>query len=238
MNSNLLDIPLHKQFIMTTVIEKSKFSKEEELANAASHFLGFLLSAVALVLMVHKSIISGEKLHTITVAIFGTSMIALYMSSALTHFLKQGRIKNFFFSMDRITIYFLIAGTYTPLTLIAIGGTLGWTIFGIEWTGAIIGIFLILRKPVKFEKGVNLFFIISYAVMGWIILIAIVPVINSLPLWGWLLILIGGAFYTIGIFFYQKGKFRYHHLVWHLLVMMGTASHFFSIFCFVLPRSS
>ena len=222
---------------MSASTERSKFSSSEELANAISHFLGFLLSIVALVLMIRKSIRFGDNVHIITAAVFGTSMIALYLSSSLTHILKQGRLKNFFFSMDKITIYFLIAGTYTPLFLVSIGGALGWTIFGIEWAGALAGTFLIIRKPVNFEKGVNLFFVISYAVMGWLVLIAIVPVINALPLSGWLFILLGGAFYTIGIFFYKKGKFLYHHLVWHVLVMMGTASHFITIFYFILPRT-
>ncbi len=219
---------------MSTSTERSKFSNAEERANAISHFLAFLLSIAALVLMLHKTIVFGDRVQIISTAVFGSTMIALYISSSLTHFLKQGRIKNFFFSMDRITIYFLIAGTYTPIALVAIGGALGWTIFGIEWTGALLGTFLILKKPVNFEKGVNLFFVISYAVMGWLLLIAIVPLINTLPLWGWLFILMGGAFYTIGIFFYQKGKFLYHHLVWHILVMMGTAAHFLSIYYFVL----
>jgi hemolysin III len=221
---------------MTAITERSKFSAKEELANAISHFIGFLLSIAALVFMLYRSIHFGEYVHIITVAVFGSSMIALYISSALTHFLKQGRLKNFFFSMDRITIYLLIAGTYTPLALVAIGGALGWVIFGIEWACAIAGIILILRKPVNFERGVNLFFVISYAVMGWLFIIAIVPVVKNLSLWGWLMILIGGAFYTIGIFFYKKGRFKFHHLVWHLLVMMGTAAHFISVFCFVLPH--
>ena len=108
--------------------------------------------------------------------------------------LKQGRVRDFFFTLDRIAIYLLIAGTYTPLALVAIGGVLGWTIFGIEWGCALLGTVLILRKPDNFEKGVNLFFVISYAVMGWLVLIAIVPLINILPLMGWLLILIGGSF--------------------------------------------
>ncbi len=185
--------------------------------------------------MLHKTIVHGEAIHTITAAVFGCSMLILYLSSSMTHILKQGKIKNFFFSMDKIAVYFLIAGTYTPLALVTIGGPLGWTIFGIEWGCALIGTFLILNKPVNFEKGVNLFFVISYAVMGWLILIAIVPVINSMPLLGWLLILIGGAFYTIGIFFYKKGKFLHHHLVWHLLVILGTTAHFITIFYYVFP---
>lgn len=205
------------------------------MGNALSHFLGFLLSIVALILLLSRSLNHEDKLHSVSVTVFGISMISLYLSSSLTHYLKQGRFKDFFFSMDKITIYFLIAGTYTPFALCAIGGALGWTIFALEWAGVIAGTFLIIRKPVNFEKGVNLFYVISYAVMGWLILIAIVPVIRIMPAPGWLLILIGGLFYTVGIFFYKLGKFPYHHLVWHILVMLGTTAHFFSVYYYVLP---
>ncbi|HKK61985.1 MAG TPA: hemolysin III family protein [Bacteroidales bacterium] len=212
----------------------SRFSKEEEMANALSHFAGAILSAVALALMLIKTINQGNSLHILSSAVFGTTMIILYLSSTMTHYLEQGRIKNIFFSIDKIAIYLLIAGTYTPLALVALSGSLGWIIFGIEWSVAIIGSYVILKNPVNFEKGVNLFTVISYAVMGWLIIIAIVPLINTMETTGWILVLAGGIFYTIGIFFYRKGGFKYHHLVWHLFVMAGTASHFLCIYFFVL----
>src|SRR6056297_3297038 len=119
---------------MSTYTEISRFSKNEEMAHAISHFIGALLSVVALVLMLIQSAQYGNALHIVSSAIFGSSMIILYLSSTMTHYLEQGKVKNLFFSMDKIAIYLLIAGTYTPLALITLGGPLGWIIFGIEWT--------------------------------------------------------------------------------------------------------
>lgn len=213
-----------------------KFSYREELANAISHFIGALLAVVALVLMVYRSSANGDSWHVVSSAIFGASMIVLYLSSTLTHILPMGRTKDRFFNFDRIAIYLLIAGTYTPIALITLNGPLGWVIFGIEWGLAFTGTFLILRKPGDFNTGVNVFYVISYAVMGWMILIAIVPVFRLLPLMGGLWILIGGLCYTLGIVFFKVLRFPYHHLVWHLLVLAGTISHFFAVFFYILPR--
>jgi hemolysin III len=213
-----------------------KFSYREELANAISHFTGALLAIAALVLMLQRSSTHGNSWHVVSSAIFGTSMIVLYLSSTLTHILPMGRTKDRFFNFDRIAIYFLIAGTYTPIALITLNGPLGWVIFGIEWSLALTGTLLILRKPGDFNTGVNIFYVISYAVMGWMILIAIVPVIRLLPMMGSLWILIGGLCYTIGIVFFKIIRFPYHHLVWHLLVLAGTISHFFAVFFYILPR--
>lgn len=222
---------------MSEYSEISRFSKKEELANAISHFAGAILSVAALVFMLVQSARYGNVWHIVSSAIFGSSMILLYLSSTMTHYLEQGKVKNFFFSMDKIAIYFLIAGTYTPLALITLAGPLGWTIFGIEWAVAIGGSAMILRNPVSFEKGVKTITVITYAAMGWLILIAIVPVIRIMPVAGWILVLVGGALYTIGIYFYKKCSFRYHHLVWHLFVIAGNAAHFLAIYLFVIPSS-
>lgn len=220
---------------MSAYTEVSRFSDKEEMANAISHFSGALLSVVALVLMLVQSVRFGNTLHIISSAVFGSSMIILYMSSTMTHYLEQGKLKNFFFSMDKIAIYLLIAGTYTPLALITLAGPLGWTIFGIEWAVAIAGSVLVLRKPVNFEKGVKTISVITYAVMGWLIIIAIVPLTKIMPTGGWILVLVGGVLYSIGIYFYKKCSFCYHHLVWHLFVIAGNAAHFLAIYLYVLP---
>lgn len=215
--------------------ENSKYTRREELANAISHFSGALLAIAALVLMVHYSILRGNSLHVITTSVFGATMILLYLSSTLTHIMPMGKTKNLFYIIDRIAIYLLIAGTYTPIALITLQGPLGWIIFGLQWGMAIVGTMMILKHPGDFNRGVSLFFILSYAGMGWMILIAIVPLIKSLPFMGTLWILIGGGCYTLGILFYKFFRFPYHHLVWHLLVMAGTASHFFAVFYFLIP---
>ncbi len=213
-----------------------KFTKTEELANAISHFSAALLSVAGLVLMIHNSSLYGNAGHIITTSVFGASMIILYFSSTMTHILPAGRAKDRFFNFDRIAIYFLIAGTYTPLTLIAVGGTIGWIMFGVEWGFVLVGTLLILFKPGDFNTGVNTFYVISYAVMGWLVLIVIVPLIHSLPVMGWLFILLGGLSYTLGIVFFKIIKFPYHHLVWHLLVMAGSFFHFIAILFYVIPR--
>ena len=215
---------------------KDKFSRGEELANALSHLTGVLLGVVALVLMIQYSLSGGTGWHLVSTSVFGATMIMLYLSSTFTHILPAGRAKDWFFNIDRIAIYFLIAGTYTPIALVTLNGPLGWTIFGIEWGLALIGTFLILSRPGEFNKGVNTFYVVSYAVMGWLLLIAIGPIFRSIPLMGAIWILIGGLCYTIGIAFYNTIKFPYHHLVWHLMVLAGTISHFIAIFFYIIPR--
>ncbi len=213
-----------------------KFSRKEELANAISHFSGALLAVAGLVLMVRFSIMYGNGWHVVSTSVFGASMIVLYLSSTLTHILPMGKAKDLFFNIDRIAIYILIAGTYTPIALLTLHGPLGWVIFGIEWGLAIVGTVMILSRPGDYKTGVNTFYVVSYAVMGWLILIAIVPVMNTLPLMGTLWILIGGVCYSLGILFFKVIKFPYHHLVWHMLVLAGTISHFFAVFFYMIPR--
>lgn len=213
-----------------------KFSRGEELANAISHFSGALLAVAGLVLMVHFSIVKGNAWHVVSTSVFGASMVVLYFSSTMTHILPMGRAKDRFFNFDRIAIYLLIAGTYTPIALITLNGPMGWIIFGIEWGLALVGTIVILSRPGDYNTGVSTFYVVSYAVMGWLFLIAIVPVMNNLPLMGTLWILIGGLCYTLGILFFKVIKFPYHHLVWHLLVLAGTISHFFAVFFYMIPR--
>ncbi len=213
-----------------------KFSRGEELANAISHFSGALLAVAGLVLMLHFSIVNGNGWHVVSTSIFGASMIVLYISSTMTHILPMGRAKDRFFNFDRIAIYLLIAGTYTPIALLTLHGPLGWIIFGIEWGLALIGTIMILTRPGDYNTGVSTFYVVSYAVMGWLLLIAIVPIMNALPLMGTVWILIGGLCYTIGILFFKVIKFPYHHLVWHLFVLAGTISHFIAVFFYMIPR--
>lgn len=219
---------------MSTTI---RFTKREEIANAVSHLFGGILAILALVLMVVFSVIKGSAWHVVSTTIFGAGLTILYFSSMFTHWLKPGKVKEFFFTLDQIAIFFLIAATYTPIALVALHGTLGWIIFGIEWGLAITGITIKLLKPTTYDSGVNIFYILLYAVMGWLVIIAIVPLIKILPVMGLIWILIGGIAYTSGIFFYKLASFRYHHLIWHLLVIAGSAAHFFAIFFYVIPLS-
>ncbi len=213
----------------------SRYTLKEELANALSHLAGAIFAVVALVLLVVKATRIGNGWHITSSAVFGATMIILFYSSTMTHWLRPGKAKDVFFTIDQIAIFTLIAGTYTPFTLIALHGPFGWVIFGLEWGLALAGISIKLVRPTNFNQGVNLFYILLYAAMGWMLVIAIVPIYKSLSLMGVLWILIGGLCYTIGIFFYRLARFKNHHLVWHLLVVAGAAAHFFGIYYYVLP---
>jgi len=207
----------------------------EELANVISHLAGIILSVAALVLMVIFTAMRGTALHVISSIVFGLSMIVLYTSSTLAHWLPEGPRKEKLFTFDQLAIFILIAGTYTPLALVALQGALGWIVFGIEWGLALVGIIRNLRRINDPESGVNLFDIFLYAGMGWLIVFVAGAVLHSVSLMGFLWIIIGGLCYTLGIVFFKVTRFRYHHLVWHLLVLAGTASHFIAIFFYILP---
>ena len=214
-----------------------RFTRQEETANWLSHFTGAILASAGLTLMIVASALKGNAWHVVSTAIFGSTMVMLYFSSAVAHGLPAGRLKQIFFVVDQAAIFLLIAGTYTPLALVALHGTIGWVLFGLQWGMAISGIILKMVKPNRVESGARLIDIIIYVTMGWMLIIAIIPLIKSLPLMGLLWILIGGACYTFGIIFYRKAKFKHAHLVWHLMVLAGSISHFFAIFFYVIPIS-
>ena len=218
--------------------KKSEFSHREELANAISHLTGAVLAIAGLILMLFYTLSRGNALQVITTAVFGSSMIILYLSSTFTHWLKPGKVRDFFFNLDQISIYLLIAGTYTPITLVAIKGVYGWIMFGIEWGIALGGILYRICKPNKYDEGVKLFNVILYAVMGCLFLFFILPVIRLIPTPAIIWICIGGAFYLLGILFFRFIRFRYHHLIWHLFVLAGSISHFIAIFFYILPLVS
>jgi hemolysin III len=215
-------------------LASQRFSSKEELANAISHTTGAAMSIAALVLMIVLSARTGTGWHLAGSIVFGTALLLLYLSSSMNHWLPLSKVKDFFFTTDQIAIYLLIAGTYTPLCLIAFHGVQGWVYFGIEWGLALIGIILKIVKPVKFEKSVNLYIIVSYLIMGWMI-VADVPTAFRVMGSGFLWVIAGGVFYTSGIIFFKANRIRYHHLIWHLFVIMGSICHFFAVYFFVLP---
>jgi hemolysin III len=211
------------------------YKKYEETANAVSHLAGAAMAAAALVLMIVFSVIRGNAWHIVSTSIYGATLFLLYFSSGMAHALKDGKAKYTFFIFDRVSIFLLIAGTYTPLSLVVLHGALGWVIFGLEWGLALAGIILTFSPVGKFVYKVNYIFVGLYAIMGWLMTIAIVPIYNLLPIEGFLWILSGGLCYTLGIFFYARARFPFHHLVWHLLVIAGSLSHFIAIFNYVIP---
>ena len=218
-----------------TMPEEVKYTKSEELSHALSHLAGAGLATAGLVLMIVFSSIRGDAWHIVSTSIFGITMVVLYLSSGLMHALKEGKTKDLFLNIDRIAIFLLIAGTYTPLTLVILRGPLGWTLFGLEWAIALFGIILTFTRLAKPDKRVNYLFVALYLIMGWMFIFAIAPITRALSVSGILWVMIGVICYSTGVVFYTRGKFRYHHLVWHLLVIAGSLSHFFAIFFHVIP---
>lgn len=215
--------------------ETPRFTKKEEIANAISHGLGTILSIVGLVLLVIFSSKTGSMRHVFSFSVFGVTMVILYLSSTLNHSLRSGSAKNFFHNFDQIAIFLLIAGTYTPLSLVALNDDWGWTMFGCQWGFAFAGIIAKLFMPNRFEKGVNIFFVISYIFMGWMLLFFILPIFRNIPSQGILLILLGGLCYTLGTIFFKIKNLNYAHLIWHIFVIAGTVFHYVAILWFVLP---
>lgn len=207
------------------------FSKKEELANSITHGIGALLSISALVILIVYATLYGTVWHVVSFTIFGVTMFILYMSSTLLHSFPEGKVKDIFEIFDHSSIYFFIAGTYTPFLLVVIKGTLGWSLFGIVWGLAIAGTVFkcFFVKKYLFSSTA------LYVVMGWLIVFAWKPLVNNLAPQGMTYLIIGGALYTLGAIFYVWRGFAYHHAVWHLFVLAASVAHFFCVLFYVLP---
>lgn len=212
-----------------------RFTKSEELANAISHLIGAVLGLIGLIFMIAYSVRIGSGWHLGASIVYGSALVVLYLSSMFNHWLPEGKAKEFFFTFDQIAIYILIAGTYTPLALIALHGTIGWIIFGVEWSFALIGILIKIFRPTKFNQGVSLFFIIAYIVMGSLVFVATRQVIEAVSLSGFFWVVLGGVFYIGGTVFYKIRSVKFIHLAWHLCVIAGSFAHFIGIYFYVLP---
>lgn len=214
-------------------VEKIKYySPIEEKINIISHAIGFILSIVALVLLVRHAYLHGNVWQIVSFSIFGASLIILYAASAFYHSAKKSELRNRLKIMDHASIYVLIAGTYTPFTLVTLKGTIGWVLFGISWGLAVTGIILKLFFTGKYD----LISTIMYVLMGWVIVFAIKPLINNLPLEGLLWLFAGGISYTIGAIIYSIKKIKFNHAIFHMFVLFGSFCHFMSVFFYVLPN--
>ena len=209
------------------------YSPIEEKINIISHAIGFILSMVALVLLVWHATRHGDVWHIVSFSIFGASLIILYAASSFYHSAKKSELRSRLNIIDHASIYVLIAGTYTPFTLVTLKGTIGWVIFGISWGLALTGIIL----KFFFTGKYNLMSTIMYVLMGWVIVFAIKPLINNLPLAGLLWLVAGGISYTIGAILYGIKKIKFNHAIFHIFVLMGSFCHFMSVYFYVLPRS-
>ena len=208
----------------------NEFSFLEEILHSITHGIGLILSIAALSILVAFASIKGSAIGVVSVAIYGATLIILYGSSTLYHAITHTQVKRLFQKFDHSAIYFLIAGTYTPLLLVAIGGVEGWTIFAIEWSIAIVGIVLKFLYPSRFE----IFSLVAYVVMGWLIVVILDTFKSSIDPIGFWLIVAGGVSYTGGIIFYIKDHINYFHTIWHLFVMLGSALHFFAVLLYVV----
>ena len=200
-------------------------SRREEVANSISHGLGFVLAVAGAPLLIATAIRRGTVADVVAVSVFAASMALLYLSSTVYHALPPGRTKNAFHVLDHAAIYLLIAGTYTPFTLGVLKGGWGWTLFGLVWGLAALGVLLKVFAGIRWH-GIST---AVYVGMGWLIIIAAKPLWDSLPLAGLMWLFGGGVAYTSGVYFYLKKNMRYGHLVWHLFVVAGTGCHFVAI---------
>ncbi len=205
-------------------------SKEERL-NVITHGIGFVLSIVALVLLIVYASRYGTVWHITSFAIFGASLIVLYAASTFYHYAKNPELRIKLNILDHAAIYVLIAGTYTPFTLVVLKGWVGWTIFGISWGLALIGIIFKVFYFGKFDRIST----IAYVLMGWVVIFAIKPLMNELPTKGLLWLFGGGLAYSFGAFLYSRRKMRFNHALFHVFVLIGSFCHFMAVFFYVLP---
>ena len=204
---------------------KKIYTLGEEIFNSVSHGTGSLLSIAGTVILIVFSAIYNDVWAVVSSCIYGASLIILYTMSTLYHAITNQKAKRFFRIMDHNTIFFLIAGTYTPLTLVCLRGTLGWILFGVVWGAAIIGIVLNSIDLERFRKPS----VACYIAMGWVIIFALKPFMDSIPPVSLLFLLLGGVFYTVGVIFYAIKKIKYFHSIWHLFTIAGSVFHYFSI---------
>lgn len=202
-----------------------RYTLGEEIFNSVSHGTGGLLAIAGTVVLIVLSAVRADAWAVVSACIYGASLIILYTMSTLYHAITNERAKGFFRIMDHNTIFFLIAGTYTPFTLVTLRGKTGWILFSVVWGAAILGIVLNSIDLEKFKK----ISLVCYVMMGWVIIFAIKPMINSLSAVSLTFLLLGGIFYTVGIIFYVIKKVRYFHSVWHLFTIAGSVFHYFSV---------
>jgi hemolysin III len=208
-----------------------RYSTAEEIANSVTHGLGIVLSIAGLGVLTAFASVFGSAWHIVSCSIYGATQIILYTASTLYHSIPLPRAKAVFRVIDHAAIFLLIAGTYTPFTLVNLRGPWGWSLFGIVWALAIIGIALqniLIRQKTALTA-------LPYIAMGWVVVVAIKPLMESVAPGGLALMIAGGLAYTLGSIFYIWRRVPYHHAIWHLFVLAGSAFHFFAILFYVIP---
>lgn len=214
------------------------YSFGEELTHALTHGLGTLLAIAALTLMVAESAQYGSAWHIVASSVFGVSLVLMYTASTLFHSIQTAGPKHVLRVIDHCAIYILIAGTYTPFTLVTLQGPRygdwGWSLFGFTWGLAALGITFKIFFTGRFEFLSTL----VYLLMGWCGIAAIEPLLHALPAGGLWWLLAGGLCYSVGVIFYAWERLRYHHAIWHLFVLAGSTCHFFAVLLYVIPHGA
>ncbi|HWT01067.1 MAG TPA: hemolysin III family protein [Pyrinomonadaceae bacterium] len=197
----------------------------EEIANSITHGVGLLLALSVLPFLITQAVRRGDSANIVGASVFGATLVMLYLASTVYHALPQNRAKSVFQILDHAAIYLLIAGTYTPFTLGVLRGAWGWTLLALIWGMAIFGVVL---KAVSGTKCRRLSMCL-YLAMGWLVLIAVRPVLSSVPAAGIVWIAAGGVAYTSGVAFFAAERMRYSHSIWHLFVLAGSVCHVFAV---------
>ncbi len=216
---------------MAGVMAQPNYAPREELANRLTHGLGAGLSVAGLVLLVVFSVRYGDSWQVVSTAIFGTTLVLLYTASTLYHSFRDQRVQQVLQKFDHAAIFLLIAGTYTPFALVTLRGPWGWSLFGVVWGLALAGVTLKFWLAGRFK----LISTLLYLGMGWLVMIALKPLMAALPAGGLRLLLAGGLCYTGGAVFYLWRRLPYNHAIWHLFVLGGSACHWAAVFCYVVP---
>ncbi len=208
--------------------------KMEEVANALTHGIGLLLALVAVPVLIVLAATHATVWHIVGVSVYGVTLISLYTASTMYHAVRHPPAKRILRILDHSAIYLLIAGTYTPFTLVNLRGVWGWTLLGLVWTIALLGV---TWKIVRVERHVVVSTIL-YIAMGWLVAIAVRPLFHAVPIGGLAWLLGGGLAYTLGVAFFGASRLRFSHAVWHLFVLAGSACHYVAIMRYVLPHSN
>lgn len=219
---------------ITDAVEQGRdklYTLGEEIAHAATHGLGVVLAIVGLTVLVARATLYGDTWHVVVSAIFGATLVLMYAASTLYHSIPLPRAKKVLRIIDHSTIYILIAGTYTPFTLVTLHGPWGWLLFGITWGLALAGVVFKIYATGRFEK----LSLAIYLGMGWCIVIAIKPLWRTLEPGGLVLMALGGLSYTGGVAFYVWERLRYHHAIWHAFVLAGSVLQYFAVLFYVIP---
>ncbi len=208
---------------------KKLYTIGEEIFNAVTHCVGGALSIAGCTLMIIKAALVHSPMKVVCASIFGAMLIILYTMSTLYHSLTHPMAKHVMRIFDHCSIFMLIAGTYTPFTLVVMGGALGWTLFGILWCVTVLGVVMNSLSLTRFHKIA----MVLYILMGWCVVFCVRPVITYLGLWGSLMLLAGGLFYTGGILFFISKK-KYMHSIWHIFVVLGSVCHILCVLFWVI----